>query len=323
MTNFIIDIPGIKNTSGGIQRMLEFSEVLFLYYPSYVTIKGEAIDQIKDGYIVTFSDNPNINELCSKAKEQNLRVIVYQLSYGMAIDRERKVVSHPDVIVCTSTEHIRQKILNDPNVNIKNKQIYCISHSQEETLKNFFPEDKYYFNINFRDENQYQHLFLNQFNNPNRQFDVALMMHKSPDKRFKESFEYCKSQDLKIVLFGARLNQDLSGTEQIFFNASAETVRWIFNNSKKFLNASLTEGLNRTGIEAMLCGCKPYIYDGCEIYQDEQNCKFIKNFEEIHENFELIDYIKIKKSLESYTWKNVLKNLGKILKIKFDKKDKK
>lgn len=302
LPNFIIDIPGIKKTSGGIQRMLEFSEVLSKYYPTFVTIKGGNLENIQNGFIITYSDNPDIDNLCIQAKQQNLQVIVYQLSYGMAIERERKVVSHPDVIICTSTLHIKNKILNDKKLDLQGKKIYCISHSQESTLKNFYPENKY-----------------NQ--DGVRPFDVVLMIHRSPDKQFLQAYTYCKLKNLNFVLFGQRYgNFKFEGCQQVFLNASVDQVRWIFNNSKKFLNLSKTEGLNRTGIEAMLCGCIPYISDGCEIYRDGKNCKFIEKPQEIHENLKILSYIKIKKSLQKYTWDNVLKNLGKIIKIKFEKK---
>jgi len=282
--NFIIDIPSLNKLSGGCTRMVEFHRALIRYgHQSQLHLSAD--DNLPEhDYVITYSDNPRIDYLCKQAK----KVIVYQLSYGMALEREGKVVCHHDTIVCCSTTHLVNRIsINTP------KNIHYIGHSQESTINQFYPEDT----IHNR-----------------RIFDVAIMIHRSPDKRFFEAFEYCKSQGMKIILFGARNTQfDLPGANRIIFNASPDQVRWVFSNSKKYVNLSITEGLNRPGIEAMLCGCKPYIVDGCEIYKDKENCRIIKKVEEISDNFEICDYITIKDELKKYTWKNVLMNLGRIL----------
>lgn len=285
----IIDIPGTNKLSGGTQRMLELYDVL--KKADHEVFLHLYLDNFIDKYdlIITFSDNPQIIKLCDDAKSKNAKVIVYQLSYGMCLEWERVVVNHPDTIICCSTKHIKNKIIKD---NCK-KNIYYIGHSQELTIDNFYPEDTFH---NYRN------------------FDVAIMIHKSQNKIFFDAFEYCKSKKMKIVLFGGRNNNfNLSGAERIFLNADVDRIRWIFSNSKKYLNLSICEGLNKPGIEAMLCGCKPYIVDGCELYKNNENCKFIKKPEEIYENFKICDYNTIRDYLKKFTWKKVLKKLSIIL----------
>lgn len=283
--DFIIDIPSLNKLSGGIARMLEFNSILNKAGHNSKLHLSCDNDLPDHDYVITYSDNPRIEELCLQAK----KVIVYQLSYGMCLERENKVVCHPDTIVCCSTTHIQSKILN----NFSDKAIYYIGHSQEKTIDDFYPQDTIH---------------------NSRLFDVTIMIHKSPDKHFLEAFEYCKSQGMKICLFGARdAGFNLSGASRIVFNADIRKVRWVLSNSKKYLSLSSTEGLNRPGIEAMLCGCKPYIVDGCEIYKDSENCKFIEKPEKILADFKLCDYIDIKQQLRKYTWNNVLINLSDVI----------
>ncbi len=282
-----IDIPGISKLSGGIQRMLELHNQLqerghevSLHFPQDILLPESDL-------VITYSDNPHIDQLCLLSKAP---VVVYQLSYGMAIDRERKVVNHPNTIICCSTHHIRNKIILDLPTFVNQKHIYYIGHSQESTLENFYSE------------------------NVDRIFDVASMIHKAPDKRFLEAFEYCKSKNMKIVLFGARNNNfNLSGANKIFLNAGPERIRWIFSRTKKYLSLSISEGLNRPGIEAMLCGCKPYIVEGCELYRNNTNCMFIDSITDFNKDFNILDYLTIKKKLQEYTWKNALKRLSGII----------
>ncbi len=289
MTTFMVDIPGLSKLSGGIQRMIEFHKILKNYGKSVLHLPNDPFPESFD-YIITYSDNPDINKLCSIAEHRKAKVIVYQLSYGMAIERERKVVDHPDTIVCCSTKHIQNKIKND------GRKAHYIGHSQESTLEKFYPEDAFH------------------------EYDVAIMIHKAPDKNFLDAFSYCKSQNMRIVLFGGRNNAfSFDGAERVFINADIDRMRWIFSNCKKYLSLSATEGLNRPGIEAMLCGCKPYIIDGCEIYKDGINCKRIKKVEEILDNFEIIEYNSIKEELKKHTWGNVMDRLGKVLNVEFRK----
>ncbi len=289
---FLVDIPGYSRLSGGIQRMVEFNDVLNEYGESTIHLPNDSFPEAFD-YIITYSDNPRIDELCSIAEQRKAKVIVYQLSYGMAIERERKVVDHPNTIVCCSTRHIQKKIIADT---LSNKNTHYIGHSQESTLDKFYPEDAFH------------------------EYDVAIMIHKAPDKQFMKAFSYCKKQGMRIILFGGRNNTfSFEGAERVFLNANTERMRWIFSNCKKYLSLSVTEGLNRPGIEAMLCGCKPYIIDGCEIYQDGVNCKRIKKVEEILDNFEIIEYNSIKEELKKHTWDNVMDRLGKVLNVEFRK----
>jgi len=276
----IIDIPSKHPLSGGVQRMLEMQSVLKEHCECELHLPNDAFPELFD-YIITYSDNPRIDKLCQQAAYRQAKVIVYQLSYGMVLDRERKVIDHPDTLICCSTYHIAHKITSDPHVW------------------------------------DYENTFRNQ-----RKFDVALMIHRATDKKFKEAFDFCKSQDMKIVLFGARnTGFNLDGAKEVFFNADVDQVRWVFSNTKKYMSLSTTEGLNRPGIEAMLCGCKPYIVDGCEIYQDGKNCKFITEPKEIYDNFKIMEYNDIKRSLKKHTWENVLKKLGKIIGVKFEKRN--
>ena len=292
---FLVDIPGYSKLSGGIQRMLELNEILQEYGESELHLPNDIYPESFD-YIITYSDNPRINELCSIAEYRKAKVIVYQLSYGMCLERERKVVDHPDTIVCCSTRHIQKKIIADT---LSNKNTHYIGHSQEHTTENFFPEDAFH------------------------EYDVAIMIHKAPDKQFLKAFSYCKAQGMRIILFGGRNNNfSFEGAERVFLNADVSRMRWIFSNAKKYLSLSTTEGLNRPGVEAMLCGCKPYIIDGCEIYKDGKNCKKIKKVEEILDNFEIMEYNAIKDELKEYTWDKVMTRLGEVLNVEFEKSTK-
>lgn len=296
---FIIEIPGFSDISGGIQRMIELEKEISKFYPTVLHEYKNPLAISESDFIITFSDRPDIDKLCQQAKENKAQVIVYQLSFGMCLEREKRVVTHPDVIVCCSTLKIREDILDYFRIIDNSKTLYCIDHSQETTLEDFYPEKS----LIKRDK---------------RLFDVTIMIHNSLDKQFKEAFDFCKARNLKICLFGPRVNNvDLQGAERVFLYPSKKELRWIFNNSEKYLSFSKTEGLNRVGIEAMLCGCKSYITDGCEIYQHRFNCCTMSTHDDFDIDFDLPDYETLYKLLAKYTWKNTLKNLGDIIGIKF------
>lgn len=253
--------------------------------------------------VITYSDNPYLKQLV--ALPQVGRVLIYMLSYGMAIDRERANVSNPNVTVMCSTQKIEKAILKDG-----------------------FDVTRVGFALDMDD--------MMDANLKERTDTCAIYYHPMKSKRYPLAVEVADS------LFGSNFTEGTYsfGTSEGYelakkpiglinhmSNANRVGVAWTFNRAKVFVSASNSEGLNLTPIEATLCGCPSVVCDGAigELFIDGKTC-FIPEtdgyFDIYNSAIEILaDYplysAMFKKNMQDivkqYTWDNVIKNITALL----------
>lgn len=305
MNNIVVVIPCYSETSGGVKRMLRLAQQLHIHsynvglhiqkgmlkalLPINVTTGQRIIDLPNVKTIITYSDDPLINEY---KQIENINLLVYMLSFGMAPEREKNVVESGAKILCST-----QKIVDDIYSSLFLKP-FKIGFSLDEQRSNFYLEDGY-----------------------KREY-LAIMYHSSESKNYKTAVEVCNEIDLPVIVFGQRPCEKINlpkRTESIYYNVNHATLRRIFNRSKLYLNTSLYEGLNLTPLEAMLCGCPSVLNNGAnELYENVMfSGKSINNIISTCnlwiDNYALVNNKIIaedaRRTSEMHTWENVLSNL--------------
>jgi hypothetical protein len=119
----IYELPFYSPSVGGIVETIKLAqrmkaEVRFQRKSEYKPIIGVPFtigmpDKTfpKCDVCITYSDNPLTTQLV--ALPQIGKVMIYMLSYGMSLQRERANVSNPNVQVMCSTKKIEKAIRND------------------------------------------------------------------------------------------------------------------------------------------------------------------------------------------------------------------
>jgi len=251
---------------------------------------------------ITYSDNPHISDLLKLSQVK--KVLVYMLSYGMSIERERKNALNKEIIVMCSTKKIEKEILKDGGI------VHRVGFSLDmEEMYNESVVRKNYLAIMFH-------------NNVNKKYPTAV---KVADYLYKN-----KIID-GVITFGSTDNYNNfihpKGLIKHYKNVNRDDIRNIFNLCKCYLMPSISEGLNLTPIESTLCGCPSILCDGAigEIYFNEKNCFIskiedidfmIKKISDIMINFEQYSnkfQINMKSITDNYTWDKVIKNINKLL----------
>lgn len=311
----VVELPFYSSTSGGVIRMMENAKYLssknintiirFQRLVKYPCLELKWTVGLPDNTFpdcdvcITYSDNPYLEDLLKLSQVK--KVIVYMLSYGMSIERERKNVSLNKVIVTCSTKKIQNAILKD-NKFIKVHRI------------GFEIDTKGLYNLN-KKRNKY----------------LAILYHPSKNKHYEMSVKIAdnlfKENKIEgVITFGCdneynKYNHPI-GLVKHYSEANRDEIRDIFNNCVCFLMPSTTEGLNLTPIEATLCGCPSVICDGAinEVFYDLDNC-LISNFNEIELEKKVVDIInnfevysiKFQKNMEltikKFTYENLYKKL--------------
>lgn len=250
---------------------------------------------------ITYSDNPYLSNLLRL--KQIGRVMIYMLSYGMSIDRERKNIHTKGIDVLCSTKKIEEAI-HDENVDV-NRIGFALD------MDDMYDEGK------------------------EREDNLAIYYHPMPSKNYKMAV------DIADAMFGSNYITGIHsfGTSEGYrsfdrpvalsshtVNADRTQIREIFNKCKLFINPSYSEGLNLTPIEATLCGCPSVIVDGAkdEIFIDGLTC-FISNnnfFDLYNDSIELMAFIdsykdifkdNMRRIVKEYTWDRLIENINKIL----------
>jgi hypothetical protein len=316
MLKLVIELPKYSKTSGGIIGSILLAEKLPVSPMIRIQKLVGVYPQLKNTWTVglpdntfpacdvciTYSDNPYLAELV--ALPQVKRVLIYMLSYGMAIERERKNILTENITVMCSTKKIEKAILAE------GVAVHRIG-----------------FALDMKDMRNTKR---------NRKKYLAILFHTSLDKQYSTAVKIAnllyKEKIIDGVLsFGKDIGyndfEHPKGLIKFYPNANRDEVRKIFNTCKCFLMPSVTEGLNRTPIESTMCGCPAILCDGAidEIFFNNRNCFIFKpndingmkrKVEDIMLNFNTYSdpfRIHMKDIVKNYTWENVIANLNKLL----------
>lgn len=316
MLKIAIELPRYSSTSGGVRESIKLSNMiqhnavvrfqrLTNEYPQILNTWTVGLPDHtfpSCDVCITYSDTPYLSELI--ALPQVKKVLIYMLSYGMAIGRERKNVLNKNVTVMCSTKKIEDAIL--------------LEHVKVHRIGFALDMDEMY------DENLTRKNYL------------AIMYHPSQDKKYSTAVSVAddlyKNKIIDgVITFGIndnyKNNVHPKGLIKHYTNANRDEIREIFNTCKCFLMPSITEGLNLTPIESTLCGCPAILCDGAidEIFFNRKNCfivkcednkDMIKKVEDVINNFDIFsDFFRenMLKITKEYTWENVINNLNKQL----------
>lgn len=252
--------------------------------------------------VITYSDNPYIDRLV--ALPQVKKVLIYMLSFGMAIDRERKNVHTQGVTVMCSTKKI-EKAIQAEGVDV-HRVGFALDMS---TFENYHTKRENYLAIYYSPMQS-------------KRYDLAV---KVADYLYKEGL-------IQGVLgFGAwdgwAKQPKPEALLHQYHNIGKKDVAYLFNSCKCFLMPSTSEGLNLTPIEATLCGCPSVLCDGAidEIFFDELNCKIAEKLNEaqmIEKVVSIFPYFeeyskgyekKMREVVAEFTWDKVINNITQLL----------
>lgn len=316
MLNIAIELPKYSSTSGGIRESIKLSNNI----QHNVVVRFQKLTneypQISNTWTVglpdhtfsscdvciTYSDTPYLSELI--ALPQVKKVLIYMLSYGMAIGRERKNVLNKNVTVMCSTKKIEDAIL------LEGVKVHRIGFALD------------------MDEMYNENLLRKNY--------LAIMYHPSQDKKYSTAVSVAdilyKNKIIDgVITFGVndayKNNTHPKGLVKHYPNANRDEIREIFNICKCFLMPSITEGLNLTPIESTLCGCPAILCDGAidEIFFNRKNCFVVKSedkndmmkkVEDATLNFDIFSEFfenNMLKITKEYTWENVINNLNRLL----------
>jgi glycosyltransferase involved in cell wall biosynthesis len=318
-----VEVPKYLTTSGGVNQMYDVACNLKKKYDVHLRIQtlNPKLDYSKIDFevpysvgltdstfpesdiVITYSDNPYTDILTSLPQVK--KVLIYMLSYGMCLERERKNVLNPKVTVMSST--IRTQRL------IEKEGVKC--HYVGFGLDmNFFYE------------------------NPSikRERYAALLYHYSLDKQYELGVKVCDNlyeQNLinGTITFGTSKEYTNFKHPKLliknYLDATHEQVREVFNKCSVFVMPSRTEGLNLTPIESTLCGCPAVICDGAigDVFLDGKTCLIAEkdNFSDILEKtkellsnstYSVVFKNNIQSLLSKFTWGNTISNIERVLK---------
>jgi glycosyltransferase involved in cell wall biosynthesis len=318
MQNLIFELPKYTNTSGGIRESLKFLDK----FPNGFSVSArfqKLLNNLSPDFnnwtiglpdssfpkcdvCITYSDNPYLSDLI-KLPQIN-KILLYMLSYGMAIERERANVLSKNVTVMCSTKKL-EKLISEEGV-----EVHRVG-----------------FALNMKE------MYLDA--NINRKKYIAIMYHNSPDKKYDFAVKiadnlYKRNKIDGVITFGTDADYNSSikpiGLIKHYSNANRDEIREIFNSCICFIMPSISEGLNLTPVESTLCGCPAVICDGAidELFFDNETCLISNfNFNDVKEKSELIlnnfnvyseKFRKnMKEIVDTYTWDNVIQNMIKLI----------
>lgn len=320
--DIVVEVPRFSLLSGGIRHMSELSHNLNKKYNVHLRIQKEKFGtnysevDLKVPYsiglpdntfpesdiVITYSDNPYLESLVNLPQVK--KVLIYMLSYGMCIERERKNVLNSSVIVMSSTNRTKELI--------EKEGVKC------NNVGFGFCSEKFYCDYSIL-----------------RKRYAILLCHNSEDKKYNLGVKICNklSKDNLIdgvICFGTSESYDshVHPEKMVNFykNATKDQVRKIFSTGSVFIMPSVTEGLNLTPVESALCGCPAVICDGAinDIFFNEKTCLIAEknNFEDIYEKskkilinpyYSLFFRDNMKDLLENFTWEKTIENIERLL----------
>lgn len=312
----VFELPRYDTTSGGINETIKianhFNPLPVLRFQKL----SEKYPQIENSWSVgypdntfpdcdvciTFSDTANLQELIDLP--QVGKVLVYMLSFGMSIYRERKNVTNKNATIMCSTKKL-EDIISKEGV-----KVHRVGFALD-------MDEMYVMDI------------------PRKNY-LALLYHNSDDKKYDTgvlvaNYLYDNKIIDGVITFGGLKNYDKhvhpNGLIKHYPNANRDEIREIFNTSKVFLMPSISEGLNLTPIESTLCGCPAIICDGAidEIFFNKKNCFIVEKNDinsmiitskDVIDNFDNYS-VRFSKHMNNivkdYTFENVINNIKKLM----------
>lgn len=319
MQRLVFELPRYANTSGGIRESLKFLDK----FPSNFSVSARfqrlisATPPADENWTVglpnstfpecdaciTYSDNPYLQDLVKLPQVK--KVLLYMLSYGMAIERERKNVLTPGITVMCSTKKLEDAISKE------GVKVHRVGFAIDQTG-----------------------LYLDS--SVERKNYLAILYHSSNDKRYSTAVSvandlFARKKIDGVITFGSENGYSdaikPAGLVKHYSNANRDQIREIFNTCKCFLMPSVSEGLNLTPVESTLCGCPAVICDGAidELFYDGKTCfvvekdslvSMVNKTEEVFSNFEKYSK-KFKEALlnilTDYTWEKVIKKIVELI----------
>ncbi len=275
MPKYVFELPHNNPTSGGVYHTINIARKLNAHVRfNQISHRGSrrgSLDMsvgLPDNafpecdYAITYSDSPLLDALLKLPQVGKVGILM--LSYGMAINRERKNVMSHGVTVMTSTFRTQELIMVDRSERLFKSDGSIIHH----VGFGFNPEPFY------------------PVPTPKpTECYAALYRHPSKDKKY----DLARSIALQLcteglidgyITFGPTV-VERDGLEPgcigHVHNATTDELRELFNACSVFIMPSITEGLNRTPAEATLCGCPSVLCDGAkgELYFPGVNCKWV------------------------------------------------
>jgi len=252
--------------------------------------------------VITYSDTPYGNALT--ALPQVKKVGILMLSYGMMIERELANVKNPKMIVMTTTKRTKRLI--------EKEGVTCHQVGFGTDYQNFYPEP----NISRK---KFAFLLYNPFLDKRYEFGVDIA-NKLCDERLIDG----------VITFGMSMGyKDHKHPKKLIrhvVNAKRAEIRELFSSASLFIMPSVTEGLNLTPMEAVLCECPAILCDGAidDIYFDEQTCLIAQkdNFAEIYEKskklllnekYKTLFRINMLEKIKEFSWEKTVKNILKVM----------
>jgi glycosyltransferase involved in cell wall biosynthesis len=248
--------------------------------------------------VLTYSDTPYLEKLLMLPQAH--KIAIYMLSYGMAIEREKRNVQFKNVTVFTSSKRTSKLIGERANF---------VGHSHD--FENFYIEPDI-----------------------KREKIAVILYHPEKNKRYNLAVQVVNELVItrmidEVIIFGMNSYFENApkplGFKYFVPNTKRAEIREIFSKVSLFIMPSVTEGLNLTPIESTLCGCPAVICDGAigEFFNHAETC-YIAEKDNLQE---LVDYSKLilsnnfnelfrQRMLEitkNYTWENVILNMKKVL----------
>lgn len=319
--DIVVEVPRFSLLSGGIKHMSELSYNLNKKYNVHLRIQKEKFitnskEDLKVPYsiglpdksfpksdiVITYSDNPYLENLVKLPQVK--KVLIYMLSYGMCIERERNNVLNPNVIVMSSTNRTKELI--------EKEGVKCNNVGFGFYGENFYPD--------------YSIL---------RKKYAILLCHKSINKKYDLGVKICNKLLLEnlidgVISFGTSESYDSNIHPQkmikFYKDATKDQVREIFCRGSVFIMPSITEGLNLTPVESTLCGCPAVICDGAigDLFFNDKTCLIAEknNFEDIYEKskkillnsyYSLFFRNNIKDLLKYFTWEKTVENIENLI----------
>jgi glycosyltransferase involved in cell wall biosynthesis len=327
--DIIVEVPAIVPgppdrlcSSGGVMRMVETATHLHemgyqvqlriqrgvpnysydnLQLPIPYSIGGPNDTFPASKCVITYSDNPHQYELSELPQVKHK--CAYMLSYGIHLQHEGAIVFNPNIEKICSTYNVKRRIESVGG--------FC------KWVGFAFDTDPWYPDPTIQREAR----------------TIALMYHKGESKQFKAGWQLC-AKLLKhgvidrVLIFGVWKNKGPTIDDsrfEFFVNAGVNTLRTIYSRASLFISPSISEGLNRTPVEATLCGCPSVLMAGAidEIFFDNTNCYVVtvNDYQSMYKR--IIQVMSHDRSvqfrdhmlnvLQSYTWEEVLPRIVSVL----------
>jgi glycosyltransferase involved in cell wall biosynthesis len=348
--NIVVEVPGIDNTSGGINRMIR----LAIELPHNNAYSGG----VRESLVLSerLSKNNNVclrfqRLISSSSNGYGFPLkgpISFPVKWSVGIPDE----SFPECDVCItySDNPYLEKLVKLPqvkkvviymlsfgmsieretnNVLMPGVVVACSTLKLEEEISKVCPSvNRIGFGLDMSD--------MINIKKQKRENNLCLLFNTADKKRYRLAVEiadklYDEGVIDGVVVFGRSEDYDEfnhpKGLVRFYPDANRNDIVEVFNRSKCFMFPSVTEGLSLTPIESTLCGCPSVICDGAigEIFFDDKNCmisekdnkvELFNKTKKIIENYNHYSKLfqkNMEKVVNKHSWEAVIQEISKII----------